>query len=97
MISIPIVLLEESKRFNTSKKNNLDAIKNPPLIYLPVADLASDGLPVDSRLPTEDLAPRDVFFSRTICLLWFPMFKVPKVVRLILAHKLQQASSQLIL
>ena len=63
--------------------------------YLPVADLALaseglpdvEGLPSDVLFPTEVLGPRDDFLSRTTCLLWFPMFKVPSVVRLILEKK----------
>lgn len=62
---------------------------------LPVADLAFasdglpdvEGLPMDVLFPIEGLGPREVFFSRVTCLFWFPMFKVPRVVRLILARK----------
>ena len=64
-------------------------------VYLPVADLAFasdglpdvEGLPMDVLFPIEGLGPREVFFSRVTCLFWFPMFNVPRVVRLILAKK----------
>lgn len=56
---------------------------------LPVADrgFASEGLPDVEGRPMEDLGPREVFFSRTTCLPWLPMFKVPRVVLLIAAKK----------